>query len=339
MRSWTRRLEQTNYLIFIIVGIGVIIRLVSIPVFAFVANSPVDVYYVDRLAAQIVLDLKSPYLQGVVFHNFVLNQFPYLPMIPVFYAPFYLLGDIRFGSIFADILIMFSIYWIAKSINRGAAFFAPLAFALLPFSIFLTSVISTNMMIGTAFLTLSTAALLKKNYLVGAILLGVALATNQLVALVLPLLIFYFWGERKFSHFLGSLLVSAGIILPFLIANPFRFVYDVVLFQFERPLQVDGSFSLYSLVNSITGIALDSWVRVALFLLVILVAVLWFKRKTFYLIPLMGGVLLLGAFILPVNGFWNYFLPGAAFFCALIPYAIDEITSKIEKSVSSPKKL
>ena len=129
-------------------------------------------------------------------------MFAYLPMVPIYYAPFYLLGDIRFGSIFADILIMFSLYYIAKSINRGAAFFAPLAYAFFPFSIWLTSVASTNIMIGTSFLTVSTATLLQKKHLVAAIFLGLALATNQLVLLALPLIIFYLWGERKISYFL-----------------------------------------------------------------------------------------------------------------------------------------
>jgi hypothetical protein len=49
----------------------------------------------------------------------------------------------------------------------------------------------------------------------------------------------------------------------------------------------------------------------------------------------MGTLLLLGAFILPVNGFWNYFLPGATFLIALIPYVIDEITIRIEKLAST----
>jgi hypothetical protein len=332
MLSWTRKIEQTKYLMLIIVAIGVVIRLVSIPVFANAPHSPVDVYYVDNQAARIILDLKNPYSQGLVVHDYVLNQFPYLPFVAIYYAPFYLLGDIRFGNIFADTLIMFSIYWIARSINRGAAFFAPLTYALLPFSIWLTSVASTNIMIGASFLTVSTAALLNKKYLVTAIFLGLALATNQLVVLALPLFIFYFWGKRKFSYFLGSFLFSAGIILPFFITDPFRFIYDVVLFQFERPPQIDGPFSIYSIIYSTTGQAISPWIRVALFLVVVLIAVIWFKRKTFSFVPLMGGLLLLGAFILPVNGFWNYFLPAATFICALIPFAIDEVTSKIEKS-------
>ena len=329
--SWRKKLEQAKYFIFVIVAVGVLIRVISIPLFAAVPYNPVDVYYVDNEAAKVILDFQNPYSQSLVAHGYALNMFAYLPMVPIYYAPFYLLGDIRLGSIFADILIMFSLFFIAKSINHGAAFFAPLAYAILPFSIWLTSVASTNIMIGTSFLTISIAALLKKKHLVSAIFLGLALATNQLVFLALPLIIFYFWGERKISYFFGSLAVGAGIVLPFFMQDTFRFIYDVILFQFQRPLQSDGVFSLYSLINTTTGFSLASWIRVTLFLVATLIGLVCLRRKKLLLVPLVGSLLFLGAFVLPVNGFWNYFLPGGAFLIAGIPYVIDELTIIIEK--------
>jgi hypothetical protein len=69
-----------------------------------------------------------------------------------------------------------------------------------------------------------------------------------------------------------------------------------------------------------------------LFLVAALIAVICLRRKTLLIVPLLGTLLFLGAFILPVNGFWNYFLPGATFLIAGIPYVIDEITIKIEQS-------
>ena len=314
--------------------IGVLLRVISIPLFAN-AYYPVDVYYVDNQAAKLILGFQNPYTQNLVAQGYGWNMFAYLPMVPIYYAPFYLLGDIRLGNIFADIVIMFSLYFIAKSINRGAAFFAPLAYAILPFSVWLTSVASTNIMIGASFLTVSTAALVRRKHLEAAIFLGLALATNQLVFLALPLIIFYFLGERKISYFMGSLLVTAGIILPFFFQDTFHFIYDVILFQFQRPLQSNGVFSLYSLINATTGLSLTAWIRISLFLSVTLIAVIGLRRKKLLLVPLIGTLLFLGAFILPVNGFWNYFLPGAIFLIAGIPYVIDEITIKIEKSTST----
>ena len=332
--SWRKKLEQTKYLLFVVVAIGVLFRVISIPLFANVPYNPVDVYYLDNQGARIILGFQNPYSQNLVTHGYGLNMFAYLPMVPIYYAPFYLLGDIRLGSIFADVLIMFSLFFIAKSINRGAAFFAPLAYAILPFSIWLTSVASTNIMIGTSFLTVSIAALLKKQHLAAAIFLGLALATNQLVFLALPLIFLYLWREHKISYLLGSVLFTAGIVLPFFMQNAFHFIYDVILFQFQRPLQSNGIFSLYSLINTTTGLSLSSWTRVTLFLAATLIAVLCLRRKTVFLVPLMGTLLFLGAFILPVNGFWNYFLPGATFLIGGIPYVIDEITNRIESQLN-----
>ena len=330
MLSWTRKIEKTKYLILIILAIGVIIRLISIPAFGNSPHNPVDVYYADNQSAKLILDLKNPYSNGV-FVNGYDYVFVYLPMVALYYVPFYLLGDIRFGNIVADILIILSVYLIAKSINRGAAFFAALAFAVLPLSILLTSISSTNIMIGTSFLTFSVAVLLKKKYLAAAIFLGMAMATNQLVLLALPPIIYYFSVERKVSYFLGSVLFSAGIILPFFINNPRNFINDVILFQFGRSLQSNGSFSLYSFINATLGQPIASWLRITLFLMAVLITLIWLKRKTILFIPSIVGLLLLGAFILPVNGFLNYFLPGAAFFCSLIPYIIDKIARKLEE--------
>jgi hypothetical protein len=332
MLTWTKKIEKTKYLILLIVLIAAIIRLASVPAFANAPSSPVDVYYVDKQAAKLTLELQNPYVQAIDIQGHGIYPFVYLPMVAVYYIPFYLIGDIRFGNIVADILIILSIYWIAKSINKGAAFFAPLAFALLPFSVWLTSVAATNMMIGTAFLTLSIAALLYKKYLPSAIFLGIALATNQLLALTLPLIIYWFWREHKLSYFFGSLAVTAGIVLPFLITAPSRFIYEVGFFQFDRALQVDGAFSLYSFINLTTGQSIPTWLRIGLFILIALTAVIGLKLKPSLLIPLIGLVLLSGAFILPVNGFLNYYLPGAAFCTTLVPYAIDRIASKMETS-------
>ena len=117
--------------------------------------------------------------------------------------------------------------------------------------------------------------------------------------------------------------------------DTFRFIYDVILFQFQRPLQSNGVFSLYSLINTITGVSLTAWIRVTLFLVATLIAVICLRRKKLLLVPLMGTLLFLGAFVLPVNGFWNYFLPGGTFLIAGIPYVIDELTIRIAKSTST----
>ena len=164
-------MKKELWLLAIIITIGVAIRLALLPVSLLLAK-PVDIYIVDAQAPRLLLNLQNPYTYNYSVHNYTLSSFAYLPMVPIYYLPFYLLGDIRYGNIFADVLIMLASYWIAKTINRGVALYAPLTFAVLPASIWLTSVAATNIMIGTAFLMLSFAALLRKNSTVAAVLLG-----------------------------------------------------------------------------------------------------------------------------------------------------------------------
>jgi len=316
----------------LVVAMGVAIRLVVIPVVSGSSYGVVDVYSVDKQAAKSILDLVNPYAQVYVVNGVQSAQFVYLPFIPVYYAPFLVLGDIRYGSIFADVLIMVSVYYIAKSIGRGQAIYAPLLFAILPVSIWLTSVSGTNIMVGTAFLALSVAAVLHGKFRSGSLFLGIAVATNQLVVLALPMIIYYYWKRGRLYEFSIVALVAAAIILPFLIISPSRFIYNVLEYQFVRPLQANGSYSLYSILYVALGVRLISWVRVGSVLIIAILNVLWISRRIDTLVLSIGIMLLLGAFILPVNGFWNYFLPSLTFFCALIPRLICELNSRIQSA-------
>lgn len=336
MLSWRTALQE-NYQVFLVIALGVVIRLAMIPLVANTPYRPVDVYDVDGQAAKLILDFKNPYFHAYTVHGYQLDVFAYLPLVPIYYAPFYLLGDIRYGNVFADILIMISTYWIAKSIHRGKAIYAPFAYAIFPISVWLTSAAGTNIMVGTAFLMLSVAGLLQKKYSVAAIFLGLGIAANQLVILALPLLGYYYWKERKLSHFVITAVVSAGIILPFFLAGPSRFTYDVLMFQFVRPLQSDGLFSLYSIVNAVSGIRLSAWIRAVIFLVPAGGAVAWLGRKPGLLIPFVGILLFLGAFVLPVNGFWNYFLPAFAVSIGLIPNIVDEINQRTARVKRKPR--
>jgi hypothetical protein len=321
--------KETWLLTFVLI-IGIGIRIATM-IFVSPSFKPVDVYIVDEQAPRILLQLGNPYSYSFHVHDYQLNVFAYLPMVPLYYVPFYVLGDIRFGNIFADLLIMIAAYWIAKSVNRGIAIFASLTFAVLPASVWLTSVTSTNIMIGAAFLMLSFAALAQKKYSVGAVFLGMGIASNQLVAVLLPLFGYYYWCNQKLSRFMLSLAVSVTIILPFLIASPTNFLYSVVEYQFVRPLQSDGPFSLYSILKQTTGILLNSPVRVLIFTIPLAFAAFQSGRRLNLLILSSAITLLLAAFILPINGLWNYFLPSFAVWSGLCPAIIDEIDKRTQE--------
>ena len=308
-----------RYQIALIVGLGAAIRIIAVFAFAHTPFKPVDVYYVDSQAASIILKLSNPYAFAYAIHEAGRDVLAYLPAVPLYYAPFAFLGDIRYGNIVADGVIMVSLYWIGTTISVRAGSLAAGAYALLPISIDLTSVAATNMMIGTMFLMLSLASLLKRRFALSALIFGLALAANQFMLLAAPVLIYFFWKNRRAGSLLISALVALALILPFFLMDPRVFFFDVALFQFVRPLQPDGWLSLYSLVFSFSGVKLDLWVRLLLLLASEAWAVYYSRKSEYHFLFAIAFALAVGSFVLPVNGFWNYFLPPCAVACSFTP--------------------
>jgi 4-amino-4-deoxy-L-arabinose transferase-like glycosyltransferase len=312
------RIQKEIFQLALIVIIGITIRLVAIQIANGSNYGPVDVFYADKYATRTILDFSSPYLQEYAVRTTEVVSFAYLPFVRIYYAPFYLLGDIRYGNILADAIIMVSVYFVAKHISPRRAILAPMVYAILPPSIALTSVVSTNIMVGTAFLTASLAFLLYGRHSGAAVFLGLAITSNQLIILTLPILILYFWKMEKSFYLLIAALISTAIILPFLVLSPSKFIYDVIEFQFVRPHQSNGIFSLDGVIYTAFGEALQTWIRVSIFGLLGVVTLAWFARRTDRLVISTGIFLLSGAFLLPVDGFWNYFLPAFAIGCIFV---------------------
>jgi len=334
-------MKRQLWLLILIIVFGVALRLALI-VFLAGSYKPIDILIVDRQVPKLILDLQNPYTHTYPVDNYTLSTFAYLPVIPIYYVPFYLLGDIRYGNIFADVLIMLAAYLIAKppnfDYNCKNALYAPLVFAVLPLSFWLTCISATNFMIGTAFMMLALAFLIRKNFAASAVFLGLGVAANQFIILLLPLFGVYYWKERRMGSLLLSVAVSAAIILPFFLATPSNFVYDVFTFQFTRALQSNGAFSLYSIATSF-GVQLSTWIRIIIFAVPFLVLTFWKRRSPQTLLLSACGIMLFAAFFLPVDGFYNYFLPASAIVCALIPLIINKIHLKIKKRQLLPKHL
>jgi uncharacterized membrane protein len=290
-------------------------------------GNPVDVYYVDREAAKLVLQFQDPYLfSNYTNHLGRVVTFAYMPLIPAFFAPFVLIGsDIRYASIIADLIIIVAMYFIAKSTLAGGwpkswVFFSgSIAYVLLPTSIFLTSIEGTNMMVGPMFLIVGLAALFEKKWLVAGIFIGLALAANQFVLLVFPIIALYCLRNRDFKTLLISLLVASVIILPFMLYSPSQFMYDVLWFELQRPMQQNGIWSLYYVVFMASGYKLETYLRLAIFLIPAGIVTVFLSRSKRDVLTGAAIVSLLGAIVLPVNGFWNYFLLPLIFICALVP--------------------
>ncbi len=159
---------HSYYLLALISAFAVLVRLIAIPILGNGLNLA-DIYYVDREAAKLVLELRDPYLySNYTNHYGQIVTFAYLPLIPIYYAPFVLIHlDVRYGSIAADVASIVAMYFIAKSTLSKVEerslipFSGIIAYAVLPTSIWLTSGAGTNMMIGSMFLVVALATLLE----------------------------------------------------------------------------------------------------------------------------------------------------------------------------------
>jgi hypothetical protein len=320
-------LRRELWFLAVILVLGIAVRFAVIPVYSGTYHH-VDVYTVSAQASKLILNMQNPYTYTYTNHNSTMGIFNYLPMVPIYYAPFYLLGDIMYGNIFADFLIMLALYWIAKSLNFKTALYAPLAFALLPWSIWLTSIASTNFMVGTAFLMLSIAALLRKKYIVAAALLGLAFASNQVIITALPLFGYYFWRMKKLPRFTVSLAVFAAIILPFFLFSPSQFFNGAVTNQFARGHNAEAIYGLNGILSALFNIQLNILTRLVIFS-VSYVLVTYLFRKNSNLFLLSAGLLMFfAAFVLPVDTMWNYYLPTLAFLSIIATIVGDEVDKR-----------
>ncbi len=330
---------------------AILLRLIATLYFGFgLVKYPVDVYYVDREAAQLILLFRNPYLYSDFTNRIghVVN-FSYMPVIPIYFAPFELLGwNIRYGIIVADVVILVALYFIASSLlgktERQLAWIpltGPIAYALLPISILLTSVLGTNKMVGSMFLVGGIAGLFYKRWILSGVLLGLALATNQFVIFVLPIIAVYCLRKSNIKPALVSILLAGAIVLPFLVYSPSSFLQDAVYFQFQRPLQTSGSWSLYYFVYILTGYRLVTVLRILVFAIPTALVSAVFSSGRKRMLTGIAIVLSLAAFVLPIDGFWNYFLLPSTIVCAIVLMMITNkyvvrVSPYLRKPLTSP---
>jgi uncharacterized membrane protein len=175
------------------------------------------------------------------------------------------------------------------------------------------------MMIGTAFLMLAMVAILRERYLIGSLFLGLTISTNQWAFLALPIVAYYFWTKRKISFILPTALVYCAITLPYLISSPTLFSYDTLGYQLSRPFQKDGQYGLAGILNASLGWQIPLWIRTGIFLVTSALSLWTVRKNRYWLLVSIGVVLSIGVFVLPVNGFLNYFLMPMAIGCAIVP--------------------
>jgi hypothetical protein len=157
------------------------------------------------------LDLRpNPY---DVSFNHIANSdvLQYPPLMILYYVPFFLMGDIRYGNLFADVIIYTLIvsYFSERSFERKFAIlylFNGLNFVANYFY-------GANDIIAGLFVGVSLY-FLGKNKIPSAISFGASWVTKQLSLLLLP---YFLWkAKNRISYLLVSIVVAAIIFIPFL---------------------------------------------------------------------------------------------------------------------------
>jgi len=299
-----------------------------------------DVYYVDSEAARVMASGQNPYdhtfatippalaTPGAA-HVFAYlpftaippalatpgatHIFAYLPFTVIYLVPFYLMGDIRFGLVVADMLIGYCIYSIGGG-RRSAV--ASILFLFAPFSILLSTVYVSNLLIGVLFVSLFFVLEKRSRSRAGAVALGIALATSLLIWLVFPFVAYRYVRTGRWVLALLAASIAGIIVLPFVVATgPSNFVYEALTFQFTRPtlplvsyiepLGYNVNLALSAITLSLSHFALPGVLRVAL---VLLALPLCMKRATDHAGMMLQASLFASAaiFVLPNNLFWAY---------------------------------
>ncbi len=255
-------------------GLRLILMFLCLPV--------TDGYYFTSEGVSCLLSLKNPYE-----HTFTTiplefltkggqSVFAYLPFVPIFSLPFYLLGDVRYGFILCDLLIGYAINRINFGEGCRKALTSSLIYLFFPATVAWAVWAGANTNIGVAFLMLSLLFLQRKDEVKAGVFFGFSLAAIQFSIVLAPFLIFYSFknGLRKF--FMYSIAVCGLIITPFLLSDMRGMIDDVLLFNLTRqtlPVFVISSFtqaefnlSINAFLFTFFGFTLSLLLRIAILL-------------------------------------------------------------------------
>jgi len=299
--------------VFVIVATAaVVLRLVLIAIpFAYVP----DVYYYDTQAVQTLLSGSNPY-----GHHYVVpaglatpgaeNAFAYLPGVVEFLVPFGTAGDVRLGLVACDILVALSLYSMK---GRWASSMAT-AYLLLPTDVLFSSWYPNDTLVGMAFLGLALTVRPRGRYGVSAALMGLALASSQLVWFFYPFIFLADLRAQRFREAVAGPLVALAASAPFIIWNSSTFIGNTVYFEFGRPVQglltvepfgVNVNPTLSGLALTLTGGSVPIILKVGI--IAVAMSFLLWKASSPQKVLLNGSLLLvIAVLVLPNNFSWWY---------------------------------
>ncbi|MDA4135982.1 MAG: hypothetical protein OK449_03130 [Thaumarchaeota archaeon] len=294
----------------------ILVVALAVRVAAAVRLSPAsDVYYYLSQAVQVLLSGANPYqhaytgIPASLITPGAQQVFAYLPFTMLYLVPFYLAGDIRLGLIAADLAIGACLYLYGGRWRLGAT----LLYLFVPFTVLFSTFYVNAALIAMAFVAVFLLLESKGMGRLGAVSLGLALATVQFALLIAPFALFYYAEKKRWVELATAVVVAGAVILPFLLVSP-SFLNETFLFQFQRPvapLFASGgpvgvllNPTLAALSVSLFGFAAPVYVKAAVevVLLAFLIRVTDLsnlnRNSTLFII--------VSVFVLPNDFFWVY---------------------------------
>ncbi len=172
----------------------------------------IDVPYVNEAAVAILLQFKNPYNE-LFFSHTVYN---YPPFSLLYYTPFIIAGDLRFGNVAADILTAIGIFLIGLNRSRPVSGALVASFFSLSSLSMVTTYYGNNHMVTAAFLVLTVLALVYKRFRSAGCLLALSALATQFGVLAVPFIIYYAYSVGKLRPtLLATVVTTSCILLPF----------------------------------------------------------------------------------------------------------------------------
>ena len=220
----------------------------------------IDVLYYDTQAVDALLHWTNPYGHAYAVPPSLATPgastvFAYLPGVFAFLFPAGVISDVRLGLVAADMLIAASLFSIGGRYGRLCA----AVFLLLPPTVLFSTWFPSDSIPSIALFSGAVAMEVNGKKRASATLWGLSVATGQLIWLLYPLFIVRSVKLGRARDIIVSICVAAAVIVPFLLWSPSTFVYDTVLFQFQREavkLVSQGPFGV-NINPSLEGIALS----------------------------------------------------------------------------------
>ena len=242
----------------------------------FSAPSPkIDVFTVATAATKYFLNFQNPYVQKYVDVYGGASGYPsgmlYPPGVLLWVAPFqYLFGDIRHGMLFADCVVCFCIYKIARKLNvvkDEAVLFSLLWFSF-PVALFILGQAWVDTLL-IMWLSLFLLCWLCDRRILSAICLGVAACTKQYSIFVVLFSFFAVFARVKTKKEMAGYIFITGltcalVLAPFAVWDFEGFYHSIIEMPLAQDIRFD-SFSLTALFHNVFDYAFPPLVSVIIY--------------------------------------------------------------------------